>query len=115
MQSMYLSFHRYHGLDPARVQPVVDELEATILPPIAEKFGCLSTFVLVDWLGGCVSGVSLWEDEHRMLANDREIEAARNAQPAGTVDWRKVPRVERHELVGDASGILAMGAAAAGR
>lgn len=115
MQSMYASFHRYHGLDPGHVQPVVDELESAILPPIAEKFGCVSTFVLVDWLGGCVTGVSLWEDEHRMLASDRAIEAQRNAAPAGTVDWRKVPQIERHEVVGDAAGILAMGAAASGR
>jgi hypothetical protein len=115
MKTMYASFHRYHGLDPGRVQPVVDELESAVLPPIAEKFGCLTTFVLVDRPGGCVTAVSLWDDENRMLANDRAIEAARAAQSPGAVDWRKVPQVERHEVVGDATGILAMGAAAAGR
>lgn len=109
---MFVSFHRFHGLDPARVQPMVDALEERLLPSADGDSGCLNRFVLVDRPGGCVTGVTLWDNEAWMIAADRRAADVRRDTAPDQVVWRDEPQVERHEIVRDEHRLLALGAAA---
>ncbi|MEV4420243.1 hypothetical protein AB0L40_09745 [Patulibacter sp. NPDC049589] len=109
---MFVSFHRFHGLDPARIQPTIDALEGGLLPAAGEESGCLNRFVLVDRPGGCVTGVTLWDNEAWMIASDQRAARDRAELAPDEVVWRDEPQVERHEIVRDEHRILALGAAA---
>lgn len=109
---MFVSFHRFHGLDPARIQPVIAALEGGLLPEGGGDAGCLNRFVLVDRPGGCVTGVTLWDNEEWMLASDRRAAQLRAELAPEEIVWRDEPQVERHEIVRDEHRILALGAAA---
>lgn len=111
---MFASFHRFHGLDPARIQPVIDALERGLLPETGGDSGCLNRFILVDRPGGCVTGVTLWDNETWMIDSDRRAARARAALAQDEIVWRDEPQVERHEIVRDEHQLLALGAAAAG-
>ena len=109
---LFASFHRYHGLDPSRIQPMVDRLTNELRPPTGGELGCVNRFVLVDHPGGCVTGVTLWDDERRMLANDLAAAEDRREQQRGDVAWSTEPQIERHAIVADEHQLLAIGAAA---
>lgn len=110
---MFVSFHRFSGLEPSRVRSTIDDLEHNTIPSTLSTFGCMNAFVLVDWDAGAVTSVSLWEDEDRMRRYDHrtaEVHLPVESRPKG---WRTKPRIERHEIVHDANHFLELGAEAA--
>ncbi|WP_026911063.1 hypothetical protein [Patulibacter minatonensis] len=110
---MFATFHRFAGLEPARMQPTIDDLERNAIPSTLDTFGCLNAFVLVDWDAGAVTTVSLWDDEDRMRRHDRETEEAYASLEYRPKGWRTEPRIERHEIVHDARRFLELGHEAA--
>jgi hypothetical protein len=92
---MYARVNTFEG-SADRFDEGIRDLEERIVPWIREVDGGKGAIALVDRESGKIIGITLWEDQDKMLASESEAAGLR----AGSAEvLGGAPRVERYEVV----------------
>lgn len=85
---------------PDRIDEVVGQIEADVLPVLREQDGFKGFTVHMDRSGGKVVGISYWESEQAMQASEQAVRGPREqaAEQAGASGG---PSVEHFEVAVD--------------
>jgi hypothetical protein len=93
---MYARVNTFEG-SVDRMDDGIRDMQERIVPWTREMDGCKGAIALVDRESGKTIGITLWENQDKMLASESEAASLRSgsAEALGT----RAPTVERYEVV----------------